>query len=351
MGIKRMFHVVDVHSGEPARIITGGVPYIKGDTIYDQLKWLEKHDDQIRNILIKEPRSYPPVCCNLIVPPKNPEAAAGYIIMEQDEYPLVSGSNTISVATVLLETGMVEMKEPTTDFYLDGAAGLIHVKAECEKGRVKSVTFRNVPAFAEHLDKVINVPHIGKITVDVAWGGVWFVLADVNQIPSLTLDSQHGSDITRISSLILYAAREQLKVCHPQFPNEGIMIPLLYKTANEPDADVVTAVTNTNGQFDINNEATWKGALDRSPCGTGTSALMSVMYAKGKLGLHDKLRNKNFLGIIYTGEVADETKIGEYNAIVPAISGRAWITSYNNVVLEDDDPFPNGFTVGDLWQN
>lgn len=350
MGFKRMFHVVDVHSGEPARVITGGVSTIPGDTVYEQLKWLEENDDQIRRLLIKEPRAYPPVCCNLIVPAKNPKASAGYIIMEQDEYPLISGSNTISVGTVLLETGMVPMAEPVTDFYLDGAAGLIHVKAECRNGRVKNITFKNVPSFAAYTDAVIAVPTIGNVTVDVAWGGVWFVIADVSQFENLKLESGYGAEITRVSSLLLEAARQQLPVHHPEYPDEKIMIPLLSGKTDNPDADLKNAVSNTNGMFDINNPSTWKGALDRSPCGTGTSAKMAALHAKGRLKLHDKFRHENFLGLIYTGEIVEETMVGEYRAIVPEISGRAWITGFTTVVLEEDDPFPDGFTVGDIWQ-
>lgn len=201
-----MFHVVDVHSGEPARVITGGIPYIPGNSIYEQLKWLEKNDDQIRRLMLREPRGYPPICCNLIVPLKDPRAAAGYLIMEQDEYPLMSGSNTISVAVVLLETGIVRMEEPVTEFFLEGAAGLIQIKASCRNGKVTDVTFENIPAFTEHLDVVIDVTHVGKVTVDVAWGGVWFVLADVEQF-GMEMSQEQIPELMEISALMLQSAR------------------------------------------------------------------------------------------------------------------------------------------------
>ena len=171
MAFKRMIQAIDTHAGTPMRVITGGVPYIPGATVYDKMKWLEKNDDQLRMLMLKEPRGYPAHCCNIIVPPSHPEADAGYVIMEQVEYPVMSGGNTISVVTVLLEMGMLPMTEPVTELVLEAPAGLIRVTAECRGGKVKSVTFRNVPAFAAHLDAVIDVPHLGKVTVDVGWAG------------------------------------------------------------------------------------------------------------------------------------------------------------------------------------
>lgn len=141
-----MIHAVDTHSGEPMRVITGGVPHIPGNTVYEQMRWLQENDDQLRKLMLREPRGYPPLCCNLIVPPKHPEADAGYIIMEQVEYPVMSGGNTIAVTTVLLETGMLPMQEPVTELTLEAPAGLIRVKAECSNGKVTNVTFKNVPA-------------------------------------------------------------------------------------------------------------------------------------------------------------------------------------------------------------
>lgn len=347
---RRMFNVVDVHSGEPARIITGGVAGIPGRTIYDQLRWLEHNDDQIRKLMLREPRSYPPVCCDLIVPPKDPRAAAGYIIMEQDEYPLMSGSNTISVAVVLLETGMVPIQEPETRFYLEGAAGLIEIKAECRNGKVLNVAFTNIPAYAEYLDAEIDVPHVGKVRVDVAWGGVWFVLADVEQFDHVRMTPKDIPELMRISALMLEAARAQLPVCHPQFPNERIMIPLISGPSDFAGGDLCSIVTNINGKIDVDDPTTWKGAIDRSPCGTGTSARMAVMHAKGQLKVHERFRHANLLNVVYNGEILEETEIGGKSAIIPEVGGTAWITQYATVVLDETDPFPEGYMVQDIWQ-
>lgn len=179
MSFKRVINCVETHSGEPMRVVTGGVAPLKGNSVYEQMVYLREHDDALRKFLLREPRGYPPLCCNILVPPKDPKAAAGYIIMEQVEYPLMSGGNTISVATVLLETGIIPMVEPVTVFILEAPAGLIGIKAECHNGKVTQVTFKNVPAFAAYVDKEIDVPHLGKVKVDVAWGGMWYVIADV----------------------------------------------------------------------------------------------------------------------------------------------------------------------------
>ena len=224
MSSKRMIHAVETHSGEPMRVITGGVPHVPGDTVYEQMKWLEQNDDQLRQLMLREPRGYPPLCCNLIVPPKHPDAAAGFIIMEHVEYPMMSGGNTISVVTVLLETGMIPMQEPLTEFILEAPAGLIGIRAECRDGKVMQVTFENVPAFSAYSDAVIEVPELGKVTVDVAWGGMFYVIADVTQFDALDLIPERGKEITRVAALILRAAQDQLPVEHPDYPGIGITV-------------------------------------------------------------------------------------------------------------------------------
>lgn len=349
MGYKRMINAVDTHSGEPMRVITGGIPAIPGETVYEQMKWLEQHNDELRQFLMKEPRGYPPLCCNIIVPPKHPEADAGFIIMEQVEYPVMSGGNTIAVATVLLETGMLEMKEPVTYITLEAPAGLIRVKAECESGKVRNVTFKNVPAFAPYINQEIDVPHLGRVTVDVGWGGMFYAIAHASQFDNLTLSPENGAEIVRISSMIRKAAEEQLPVYHPDYPGIGISISQLTGVCQNAQADLKNAVTVESGEFNWDRPDTWTGALDRCPCGTGTSAKMAALYAKGELGMNEKFKHEGILGSIYTGELVEEVKIGEYNAVVPTISGQAWITAYNTLVLDHSDPYPNGFTVGDIW--
>lgn len=349
MAFKRSFQAVDTHSGIPMRVITGGVPHIPGASVYEKMKWLETNDDQLRKLLLREPRGYPPYCCNVIVPPTDPEADAGYIILEQVEYPVMSGGNTISVVTVLLEMGMLPMQEPTTELVLEAPAGLIRVKADCRNGKVKSVTFKNVPAFAVYLDAVIDVPHLGKVTVDVAWGGMFYVITDIRQFSNLQLIPEHGSEIARISSMILQAAIEQLPVAHPEYPGVGITVSQMSGPADVPGADWKNVVTMASGDFYWDDPASWTGALDRCPSGTGTCAKMAVLHAKGELPLNQDFRHQGILGIVYTGRLVEITNIGGYAAVVPTLTGTSWIFGFNTIVLDYDDPFPEGFTIGDIW--
>ena len=349
MGFKRMIHAVETHAGEPMRVITGGAPHLPGNSVYEQMEYLIKNDDQLRLMMLREPRGYPPLCCNLLVPPKHPEADAGFIIMEQTEYPMMSGGNTISVVTVMLEMGLLPMKEPVTELTLEAPAGLIRVRAECSGGKVTQVTFKNVPAFAVHLDAEIEVPHLGRVTVDVAWGGMFYVIADVRQFPQLKLEPEYGGEIARISSMIRQAAIEQLPVSHPHYPGIGITNAQLSGPTDNPLADWKNAVTVSSGQLDWERPATWTGALDRCPCGTGTCAKMAVLKAKGQLELGRDFRHEGILGNVFTGRLLEEVEMEGITSVVPEISGRAWIYGISNYLLDHDDPFPNGFTIGDIW--
>lgn len=349
MGFKRMFQAVECHCGEPMRVVTGGVPNIPGNSVYEQSNWLRDNDDQFRKLMLKEPRGYPPLCCNLIVPAKNPKAEAGYIIMEQTEYPMMSGGNTISVATVLLETGMIPMKEPVTEFYLEAPAGLIEIKAECSNGKVTQVTFKNVPAFVEYLDAEIDVPTLGKVKVDVAWGGMYYCIIDSRQFDWLELVPEQGKEIARISALCMKAAQEQLPVAHPDYPGVGISISEIHGPTDNPNADWKSVNTVFTNDINFDDPTTWTGALDRCACGTGTCAIMAVKYAKGELKLNEPFRREGLIGIIFTGHAVEETEIHGKKAIVPTVGGEAWIYGYSNYVLDPTDPFPEGFTVGDIW--
>ncbi len=346
----RMIQAVDLHAcGEPGRVIVGGVLDVPGHTMFEKMQHLANHADGLRKLMLREPRGYPAANCNLILPPTHPEAVAGYVIMEQTEYPGMSGTNTICVTTVLLETGMVPMREPITELVLESPAGLIRVQAECALGKVQKVTFRNVPAFAVHLDREIDVPHLGKVTVDVAYGGMFYVISDAAQF-GLRIVPEEGREIVRIGEMIKAATLEQLPAEHPLQPGfRGVTITVLSAPPTQAPAHARNAVVVSTGRLDWNRPATWTGAIDRSPCGTGTCAKMAALHAKGKLGLNEDFHHEGILGTIFTGRLLEETSVGPYRAVVPTISGRAWITGFCNYVLEADDPFPEGFTVGDIW--
>src|SRR5499427_10650060 len=194
MRLARMIQAVDAHAaGEPGRVVVGGVLDVPGASMLDKARHLEAHGDRLRTCMLREPRGYPAANCNVLLPPTHPEAQAGYVIMEQVEYPGMSGTNTICVVTVLLETGVLPMREPVTDLVLEAPAGLIRVRAECTDGKVRSVTFQNVPAFAVHLDRPIEVPTLGTVTVDVAYGGMFYVIADARAL-GLALTPDEGRD-------------------------------------------------------------------------------------------------------------------------------------------------------------
>ncbi len=349
MRLTSMISAVDLHAcGEPGRVIVGGVLDVPGSSLFEKMRYFEAHADALRKRMLREPRGYPAANCNVIVPPTRPEADAAFIIMEQVEYPAMSGTNTICVTTALLETGMVPMREPVTDLVLEAPAGLIGVRAECANGKVRSVTFRNVPAFAAHLDKDIEVRHLGTVKVDVAWGGMFYVIADAAPL-GLRLTPDEGRDLVRIGEMIKAAAQEQLPVEHPELPGIGITIAQLSGPPASLDADRRNAVVVSTGTLDWNRPSTWTGAIDRSPCGTGTCAKMAALHAKGQLRLGQDFRHEGILGTVFTGRLLDETHVGTHAAVVPQLTGRAWVTGLAQYVIDAEDPFPEGFTVGDIW--
>jgi proline racemase len=350
MRFSSLITAVDAHAcGEPGRVITGGVLDVPGKTMFEKMKHFERHADHIRLRMLREPRGYPASNCNIILPPTHPEADAGFVIMEQVEYPPMSGTNTICVVTVLIETGMVPVLEPVTRLKLETPAGLISVDAEVRDGKVKKVTFRNVPAFAAHLDAPVEVRGLGTVTVDVAYGGMFYVIADAAPL-GLRLAPDEAREIVRVAEMIKAAAREQLPVVHPENAEiAGVTIAQLSGEPSRLGADRKNTVVVSTGTLDWSRPESWTGVLDRSPCGTGTCAKMAALHAKGKLPLHQDFVHEGILGTTFTGRLVEETRVGPYAAVVPTLSGQAWITGFAQYVLDPEDPFPNGFTVGDIW--
>ena len=342
--------VVDAHAGgEPGRVVVDGIGEVPGATTYDRMLYLSERRDELRRLLLTEPRGYPATCCNLLLPPTDPAADAAFVVMEQSEYPAMSGSNTICVVTVLLETGRLPADEPVTELTLETPAGLIDVTARLEGGKVVAVTFRNVPAFALHLDVPLEVPQLGEIPVDVAWGGMFYVIADADAL-GLSLEPEHAAEIARVGEMIRAAAAERIPVEHPENPDmRGISISQLSSRRVSGDADRRNAVVVSTGRFDWQRPASWRGVLDRSPCGTGTCAKMATLWARGELELGRPFRHQGPLGTVFTGRLLEQTTVGGRPAVVPEITGRGWITAHGRIVVDPSDPFPDGFTLGDLW--
>ncbi len=350
MRFTRMIHAVDAHAaGEPGRVIVAGVPEPPGTTVYEKMTALRDQSDWLRKLMLREPRGYPALCCNILVTPTDPAADAAFVIMEQVEYPPMSGSNTICVVTVLLETGIVEMQEPLTRLTLETPAGLVGVEAACADGKVTSVEFRNVPAFAVHLDRQIEVRELGTVTVDVAFGGMFYCLADARPF-GFALTPDEGRDIVRVTEMIKAATVEQLPVVHPENPEiADVSIGQLYGPSATPGVSRRNVVTLSSGSFDWGRPSTWTGVIDRSPCGTGTCAAMACLHAKGELALGEAFVHESILGTLFTGRLVEETTVGPYAAVVPTLAGQGWISGFAQYVIDPSDPFPEGYTVGDLW--
>jgi proline racemase len=326
-----MISAVDLHAcGEPGRVIVGGVLDVPGKTMFEKKTYLETQADDLRRLMLREPRGYPASNCNSILPLTHPEPDAGFVIMEQVEYPPMSGTNTICVVTVLLETGMIPIRGRTMKLKLDTPAGLIQVEAEIDGGRVVRVTFENVPAFATHLDPIIEVRELGTVNVDVAYGGMFYVIADAEPL-RLKLAPDEARDIVRVGEMIKAAAQEQLPVEHPENPAiSGISIAQLSAPSKSRGVDRRNTVIVSTGKLDWSRPSSWTGALDRSPCGTGTCAKMASLHAKGKLALYQDFVHEGILGTTFTGKLVRETRVGSRRAVVPTISAaRGLLASVN----------------------
>ncbi len=350
MRAARILMAVDLHAaGEPGRVIIGGIADVPGKTMFEKRTYFEQHLDGIRKLMLREPRGYPALCCNVVLPPTDRRAAAGFVIMEQTEYPPMSGSNIICTATALLETGYIAPTEPTTEFVLEAPAGLVGVTASVEAGRAKSITFENVPAFAVHLGAPVEVPELGTITVDVAYGGMFYAIVEAEQL-GFRIAPDEGRDLVRVGEMIKAAAREQLPVSHPENPAiNGVSIMQFSGPAIQPGVSKRNTVVVSSGHFDWARPETWTGVLDRSPCGTGTCAQMAVLHAKGKLRLREDFVHEGILGTTFTGRLVRSTTVGPYPAVVPTITGSAYVYAISNYLLDPADPFPEGFTLGDIW--
>jgi proline racemase len=332
-----MITVVGCHAGgEIGNVIVGGVLPPPGKTVFDQMLAL-RADDSLRRLLLREPRGSVAVHANLVVPATRADCDAGFIIMEPTEYPPMSGSNTICVATVLLETGMIELREPETILRLEAPAGPVEIRAACSDGRVDSVELTNVPSFVGQLDARLEVAGLGTITVDVAYGGMWYAIADAAAL-GFELEPREARELSRVGELIRDAAREQLPCFHPENPEiSGVSIVQLA----EPWRGV--------GAVTRNAVVVAPGRLDRSATGTGLSARMAVLHARGLLGVGDAMTHASPIGSTFDGRIVAETSVGGRPAIVPAIRGSAFITGITQVVVDPRDPFPEGYLLSDTW--
>jgi proline racemase len=337
----RVLNVVEAHcAGEIGKVVTGGVGDVPGATMFEKRTYLQDHRDDIRKLLLFEPRGGVTHSANIVLPSTTSDAPLGYVIAESTEYPAMSGSNTICTATVLLETGIVPMSEPVTQLTLESPAGLIQLECTCRDGKVTRVRFTNQPAFVCHLAEPIEVPGVGTVSVDVAWGGMAYVLADAAAF-GFGLTPDEGRDICVMGEVLKAAAREQLDAVHPEHPEfPGITQaeftgPLGRTAGGELTAKNAVVVT--------------PGRIDRSPCGTGTSARLAVLHAQGLIEPGENFVHESLIGSLFDSRIESLTTVGDSPAVVPSVAGQAWVTELCQVGYDPTDPFPNGYTLADTW--
>jgi trans-L-3-hydroxyproline dehydratase len=334
---QRAITVVGCHAGgEVGNVVIRGVLPPPGETVFEQMQALAR-DDSLRRLLLREPRGSVAQHANLVVPATREDCDAGYIIMEPTEYPAMSGSNTICVATVLLETGMVKMREPETTLRLEAPAGLVEVTARCRDGSCESVELTNVSSFADRLDASLEVEGLGPLNVDVAFGGMWYAIADAGAL-GFAIEPDEARELCEAGERIRVAAREQLQCVHPENPEiAGISIVQIA----EPWQGV--------GRVSRNAVVVSPGRLDRSATGTGLSARMAALHARGQMRPGDGMTHASVLGTTFDGRILGEATVGLRAAIVPAIRGSAWITGVTQVLVDPTDPFPEGYLLPDTW--
>ena len=338
MNLRRVISVVGCHAeGEVGDVIVGGVLPPKGATLFEQMRTMEREHDDIRRMLLCEPRGSVARHVNLLVPTARDDCATGVIIMEPTEYVPSSGSNLICVATVLLETGIVEMKEPETIVGIEAPGGPVRVRAKCRAGKCESIVLENVPSFVDRLDSSIEVPGHGTVTLDVAYGGMFYAVVDGTQ-HGFEVTADEARDLAIFGEKVRLAAREQLDVVHPGNPGiRGVSIVQI----NRPFAGV--------GEVTRNTCIVAPGRSDRSPTGTGTCARMAVLHARGQMHVGDSMVHESLIGSRFRGTILGETTVGGRPAILPSIEGRAWITGFHQYVVDAADPWPEGYVLNDTW--
>ncbi|WP_113152811.1 proline racemase family protein [Nitratireductor sp. OM-1] len=339
MRSSKTVHVISAHAeGEVGDVIVGGVTPPPGDTLWEQSRWIAR-DETLRNFVLNEPRGGVFRHVNLLVPPKDPRADAAFIIMEPEDTPPMSGSNSICVSTVLLDGGILPMTEPVTELVLEAPGGLVRVRAECANGKAQRIFVQNLPSFAARLDAPLEVEGLGTLSVDTAYGGDSFVFVDAQAL-GFSLKPDEAHDLARLGVKITAAANEALGFHHPENPDWRHISFCLFAGPVERDADGLRAGAAV---------AIRPGKIDRSPTGTALSARMAVLAARGQMGPQDRLTAVSLIGSTFTGRILGETRLGDVPAILPEISGRGWVTGIHQHMLDPDDPWPGGYRLSDTW--
>lgn len=333
---KKTLQLADVHcEGEIGKVITGGVVNIPGATMLDKMNYINDVDDSLRRLVILEPRGCLQMSVNLLMPPTCPEADAGFIVLQADKAHPMSGSNCICVVTALLELGMLPMQEPQTTVVLDTPAGLVTANAKCQDGRCVSVSLDMVPAFVEALDVSIDAGELGMIRADIAFGGVYYALVDVEQV-GLSIAPGNAHSLATLGVRLRGLVNEQVKVQHPLIKELDEVAYVMFR--NRVDSHTWQTCTTLP-----------PGRVDRSPCGTGSSANLATLSARGEVAVGDKLTSLSTIGGKFAVELLGTTEVGNRPAVLPRITGRAWVYGLHQIGVDPEDPLADGFMLSDTW--
>ncbi|MEG0842949.1 MAG: proline racemase [Romboutsia sp.] len=334
MKYTRGIHAVDSHTmGEPTRIVIGGIPNIKGNTMAEKKEYLEKNLDHIRTAIMLEPRGHNNMFGSIITQPCDEDSDFGIIFMDGGGYLNMCGHGTIGAITVAIETGIVDAVEPITNVVMEAPAGIVHAEARVENGKVKEVSFINIPAFLYKKDLEVELPGIGNVKFDISFGGSFFAIVHAEQL-GLKIVPENAGKLTDLGLKLRDIINENIEIKHPTLEHiKTVDLVEIYDAPTHPEATYKNVVIFGKGQ------------VDRSPCGTGTSAKLATLYAKGELKEGEKFIYESILGTLFKGEIVGIDKVGEFDAVIPKVSGTAYITGFNHFVIDPEDPVKYGFIL------
>ena len=335
MKFSKGIHAIDSHTmGEPTRIVVGGIPQINGETMADKKKYLEDNLDYVRTALMHEPRGHNDMFGSIITSSNNKEADFGIIFMDGGGYLNMCGHGSIGAATVAVETGMVEMVEPVTNINMEAPAGLIKAKVMVENEKVKEVSITNVPSFLYMEDATLEVPSLNKtITFDISFGGSFFAIVHAKQL-GIEIKPENTGRLTEVALRLRDIINAEIEIQHPTLAHiKTVDLVEIYDEPTHPEATYKNVVIFGQGQ------------VDRSPCGTGTSAKLATLHSKGEIAVGEKFVYESILGTLFYGEIVGTTKVADYDAVIPKIAGSAYITGFNHFVIDETDPLKHGFIL------
>lgn len=336
MGFKRMVTTVDAHvEGAPARVVTGGIPNIPGKTMVEKLEFMQRNLDHLRTSLVNEPRGHKDMLSAVLTPPVTDEAAFGVVFMSPRRFLPMCGHGAMGVASVAVEMGIIEAREPVTEFVIDTASGPIHPRVNVKNGKATSVTIQNVPAFL-YKTALIKLPNLGELPVDISYGGNFFIFIDAKHL-GITVDADNIKRSESLFAQIVKSTNEQVVIQHPEIDSiSGAMIVIINDRPVNPKANIRNILVSGSGT---------NQHIDRSPCGTATCAKMATLFAKGELSLGETFVTESLLGSLFYGKLVNEVSVGDIRAVVPEVTGRSFITGIHNFTMDEDDPFKYGFVL------